>query len=143
MQHMSADNFSWNGMKYTLLIDWYSRYCFLKEYRSEPDSKDVITFLEEIFHEYGYCEKLRTDGGPQFCSEFGDFNKRASIEWKPSSAYYAPSNGLMERSIGIVKGLLDKTLQTGESFKEAFLLYRTLQGLQRVYLLPDSSTGGS
>ena len=97
-------------------MDWYSRYCFLKKFRKEADSRDVIDFLEEVLHEYGYPEKLRKDRGPHYRGEFEDFTKRAGIDWKPSSAYHPKSNGHIERQIGIVKNLLDKTLKSRESF---------------------------
>ena len=118
MQHMSVDLFTWNQKKFALLINWYSGYCFLKEFRTEPDSRDVINFLGGIFHEFGYPGKMRSDGGGQFHSEFEDFTKRAGIQWKPSSAYYAQSNGRVERS---------KTQRSGESFRDAwFSLQNTL-----------------
>ena len=67
MEHMSTDLFTWNGGKYTLLMDWllllYSGYCFLKKFRREPNSRDVIDFLEEIFHEYEYPKKIKVRWG--------------------------------------------------------------------------------
>ena len=61
---MSVDLFTWDQKKFALLIDWYSNYCFLKRFRSEPDTQDVVDFLEDIFHEHRYCLKLRSDGAP-------------------------------------------------------------------------------
>ena len=105
MEHMSVDLFTWDQKKFALLIDWYSNYCFLKRFRSEPDTQDVVDFLEDIFHEHGYCLKLRSDGGPQFLDQFGEYTKRNGIEWAPSSGYYPQSNRKVERSMGIVKDL--------------------------------------
>merc|ERR1712059_166974 len=119
-EHMSVDLFTWDQKKFALLIDWYSNYCFLKRFRSEPDTQDVIEFLEEIFHEHGYCLKLRSDGGPQFKEQFGAYTKRNGIEWAPSSGYYPQLNKKVERSIGIVKDLLAKTQRSSESFREAW-----------------------
>ena len=79
MKHMSVDLFTWNQKKFTLLVDWCLGYCFLKEFRTEPNARDIITFLEGIFHKYGYPEKMRLERGGQFHSEFGDFTKRAGI----------------------------------------------------------------
>ena len=92
----------------------------------------MINFLEGIFHGYEYLEKMRSEGGGQFHSEFEDFTKRAGIQWKPSSAYYAQSNGRIERSIGIVKDLLSKTLRSGESFRDAWFSLQNTPGSSEV-----------
>ena len=103
-----------------MVTDWFSGYFFYKEFHREPDSAEVISFLEDLFCEYGYLEKLRSDLGPQFRSEFERFTKRAGIDWKPSSAYHPKLNGKIEHQVGIIKHLLDKTQRSGESFKEAW-----------------------
>ena len=93
----------------------------------------MINFLEDLFHEYGYPEKLRSDSGPQYRGEFERFTKRAGIDWKPSSAYYPESNGKVERQVGIIKHLLDKTQRSGENFKDAWFALqntpRTTEGM--------------
>ena len=120
MEHMSVDLFTWDTKKFALLINWYSNYCFLKRFRTEPSTQEVVEFLEEIFLEHGFCLKLRSDGGPQFREQFGDWTRRMGIDWSPSSGYYSQSNGRVERSIGIVKDLLAKTQRSSESFREAW-----------------------
>ena len=120
MEFVSIDLFTWNSKKFCLVTDWYSGYCWYKEYHREPDSGEVIKFLEGIFREFGYPENLESDGGLQFRGEFERFTKRAGINWKVSSFNPTRSNGKIERQVAIIKHILDKTLRSGESFQEAW-----------------------
>ena len=61
---------------------------------------------------------IRTDGGPQFRSEFHDFCTKFSIIHEVSSPYHPASNGAAEAGVKAVKALM---LKSGPStFEESF-----------------------
>ena len=71
---------------------------------------------------------FRSDGGSQYSSrEFQDFLKKWFVTWRPSSPYFAQSNGLAESSVKALKALLLKlgTPSTkSPEFKKALLEFR-------------------
>ena len=49
LDFVSMDLFTWNNKKFCLLTDWWSNFYWFKQFHREPDSSDVIKFLEGIF----------------------------------------------------------------------------------------------
>lgn len=80
------------------IIDQYSR--FLEAIPlADIKSSSIIKHLMEYFSKFGIPKIILSDNGTSFTSnEFTDFLKRLKIEHRKSSIYYAPSNGLLERS---------------------------------------------
>lgn len=77
----------------------------------------VINTLSRVFARYGIPHELRTDGGPQFTAkEFKNFTVMFDFEHIISSPYYLKSNGLTEKGVQVIKGLLKKAGTSKEEF---------------------------
>lgn len=74
--------------------------------------------------EWGLPNKIVSDNGPQFRSEFKAFCQENDIKHVTSSPHNAKSNGLSESAVKQVKHLLQKCQENFEKFQEALLEYR-------------------
>ena len=74
------------GKKWIVLIDRYSGYAWTQELR-RTDTTTVTGQLADWFTEFGWPSAIRTDGGPQFRSEFMQFCEQHGIKHELSSPY--------------------------------------------------------
>ena len=63
------------------------------------------THQEYGTNDYGWPTHIRTDGGPQFWSEFKEFCTAHGITHELSSPYNPESNGLAEAAVKSLKRL--------------------------------------
>ena len=124
MDEVGCDLFEACGRHFVLLVDRLSGFPLVKEIKRQT-SEAVISALLPWFHLFGFCAKIRTDGGPCFDSkEFRDFCQDHNIIHELSSAYNAPSNGLAEAHVKICKHLFIKCHLSGESYGKALSEFR-------------------
>ena len=102
MENVSADLFQANGADYIVVVDWYSGNPFVEELR-KTTTATVLQALERWFRIYGYPQCIRTDGGPQFRSEFAQYCREHGIHKEQSSPYHLESNGHAEAAVKNVK----------------------------------------
>ena len=124
-QAISLDLGKQGGKQHLILADRYSGWT-MAEPLKRLDTKVVTGLLEDWFIDYGKPERIRTDGGPQFRSEFDTWCKRMGIIHELSSAYHHESNGHAEVAVRDMKRLLEKTSSWRE-FREALREYRNSQ----------------
>ena len=72
MLHTACDLFSAVGKQWLALVDRFSGYVWMTVL-CKLDTKAVIQHLEQWFIDFGWPTHIRTDGGPQFRSEFIEF----------------------------------------------------------------------
>ena len=105
-ERVAADLCQLKGSVYLVVVDYFSRYIEVKQMTSTTATK-VIEALKSVFSRYGIPEVLMSNNGPQFaCSEVEDFAAQYKFTHITSSPLYPQSNGLAERSVKTVKGLL-------------------------------------
>ena len=83
----------------------YSGYAWVKKMKSTTTEK-VTKQLSKWFHEAGWPTYLRSDGGPQFRSEFVEFCKEKNIIHELASPYNPESNGLDEAAVKNMKAII-------------------------------------
>ena len=83
----SADLFTLNGNEYIVLVDRLTGFLCCDKLQKTSTSAILIK-LANWFNILGWPEKIRTDGGPQFRSEFNDFCKSFYICHELSSPYH-------------------------------------------------------
>ena len=125
MQKLSADLFEYAGKSYLCVADRYSGFPWVYHLKKTATS-DVTAKLKELFQDWGIPEQIRTDGGPQFRSEFKEFCDDYKIEHEVSSPYHPQSNGHAEAMVKQMKNLLKKQMGNWELFKSALLEYRNV-----------------
>ena len=76
---------------------------------SNTKSPTVITHSKAIFARHGIPSIVRSDNGPQYSAiEYSKFSKDSGFIHVTTSPYHSQSNGLAEKSVQIVKHLLNK-----------------------------------
>jgi hypothetical protein len=74
--------------------------------------------------DWGIPVRLRSDGGPQFRTEFSQFCEKKGIIHEVSSPYHSASNGHAEAAVKNVKYLLQKCDANWSKFQDALLEWR-------------------
>ena len=105
-QKVCSDLFVRNGTTYLLVVDYFSRHPKVIQLKT-PTSQSIIHDLKSIFSRHGKPHILLSDNGPQYSSqEFTAFADLYGFTHTTSSPHYLQSNGLAERTVKTVKGLL-------------------------------------
>ena len=118
---LGSDTLVFNEQNFLLVVDYYTKWI---EVRFLPSltSHAVITEFKSIFATFGVCQILRSDNAGCYASQqFRDFASTWGFIQRFSSPRYPQSNGLAERSVGTVKGLLKKC----NDLSSALLAYRS------------------
>ena len=103
------------GTHYLILADRYSGWPMVKRL-TKLNTKSITAILEDWFIDMGKPVRLRSDGGPQFRSEFEDWAKKENITHELSSPYHHQSNGHAEVTVREMKHLLTKTERNWQKF---------------------------
>ena len=104
---VGADLFHHKGNNYLVLVDRFSGFPIVSELKN-TSTASVISKMHNWFLLYGFPRIIRTDGGPQFRSDFKGFCKEHGIKHEVSSPHHPRSNGLAESAVKNVKSLLKK-----------------------------------
>jgi len=106
---VAADLFELKGISYLLVVDYFSRFPEVVKLTSTT-STAIIQALKAIFSLHGIPTVFRSDNGPQFVStDIKHFTESYSFTQITSSPKYPQSNGLVERMVQTVKGLLSNS----------------------------------
>ena len=125
MEAVGVDLCEYGGTTWLVMVDRYSGFPFAARLKS-LNTKSVTVKLLKWFRDWGFPTTLRSDGGPQFRSEFGLFCEEWGICHETSSPYNPRSNGLAESAVKNVKKLVKKVMKTKESFEQALFEFRNL-----------------
>ena len=107
MRHVETDLFDAIGKIWIVLVDRYSGYAWTHQLK-RTDTATVMGQLSTWFTEYGWPSTLRSDGGPQFRTEFSAFCRNNGIKHELSSPYNPESNGLAEAAVKNIKTLITR-----------------------------------
>ena len=117
-QHLGADIAEYEGKAYLVVVDYYSKYIEALRMNGKK-AGHVIKALREIFSRYGYPETFTAVNNPFNSKEMDEYATKCSFRIVHTSLLYSQSNGLAEKAVGIVKGILGK----GCDLNEALLVY--------------------
>ncbi|XP_062505775.1 uncharacterized protein K02A2.6-like [Corticium candelabrum] len=105
-QQVGSDLFEMDGEHYILIVDYYSRFPELRPL-SNLRADDVIAACPKIFACHGIPELFVSDNGPQYANIlFRKFASQCGFEHATSSPQYPQGNGLAERTVQPINGLL-------------------------------------
>ena len=125
MEQVSLDLFELAGKHYLIMVDRYSGFPFVYRLKSLT-TKAVTNVLTSWFQDWGWPKRARSDGGPQFRSEFKQFCDDNNIIHELSSPYHSESNGHAEIFVKSMKSLLAKCEKKGENFRTALSEWRNV-----------------
>lgn len=121
---LACDVFTYAGIKYQLVVDYYSKWVEVKRFSGIPTSKDVIDHLKAVFSHFGIPEQLNSDGDSIYTSwEFTQFCREYDFKHVMSSAHNPRSNGQAERKIQFIKDMIAKAKP--ENLNDILLSYRS------------------
>ena len=125
MRHVGTDLFDAIGHSWLTLVDRYSGYAWVKKMKN-TNTESITTQLTKWFTESGWPANIRTDGGPQFRTEFSKYCRQNGIEHELSSPYNPESNGLAEAAVKNMKSLVKRCHKLGEELAPAVAAWRNM-----------------
>ena len=122
-QILGTDLFSWHGRDFLIIVDYYSRYW---EVEPLPDTRaaTVIQKTKTILARHGSAAVIKSDNGPQYGQEYKKFSREWGFKHTTVSPRHPQANGLVEKSVQIVKRILEKADMEGSDPYIGFLEYR-------------------
>ena len=128
MTDVGSDLFQIGHNHYLVMVDRYSGFPFVAKLNSLTTSS-IIKILTDWFNNFGWPERIRTDNGPQYRSEFNEFCKNFNIIHENSSPYFAQSNGLSEAAVKQMKHLMKKVNENNAEFSTRLLEFKNTQNI--------------
>lgn len=122
-QIVAADLFYYRNTDYVIVVDYYSLWIEFMQLESKT-AGDVILKLKSIFARLGVPETLISDNNPFTSFEFKDFARDWDFQSTTTSPLHSQSNGLAEKSVGIVESMLKKTLDSNQDVYTALMQHR-------------------
>ncbi|XP_014670297.1 PREDICTED: uncharacterized protein K02A2.6-like [Priapulus caudatus] len=108
---LGMDLFEYGAKDYLVVVDYYSKFPEISLLERKTAS-EVITHLKSILARHGIPETIVSDNQPFSSREFKDFARKWDIELCTSSPTYPQSNGLSERAVQTVKGIVYSIIQS-------------------------------
>ena len=120
-ERVATDLYDFQGRKYIIVVDYYSRWFDIKEL-SDETSHSVIKALKEVFATHGIPDVIMLDNGPQYSAEaFRQFAAAYHFTHVTSSPKFPQANGEVERAIRTAKS----KLRENKDIFSALLTYRS------------------
>ena len=117
-QYIGTDLFEIDGKHFLIIADKYSKFPLVDEVTANKTSKGVTDAVSRYCAIFGRPEKIFSDNGPQYSGKaFQDFINQWGISHVTSSPTYSQSNGFIERQIGHIKPLLEKTIRNNDDIQ--------------------------
>ena len=120
-ERVATDLYDFQGRKYIIVVDYYSRWFDIKELSNET-SHSVIKALKEAVATHGIPGVIMSDNGPQYSAEaFRQFAAAYHFTHVTSLPKLPQANGELERAIRTAKSMLGKN----EDIFSDLLTYRS------------------
>lgn len=120
-QSTSTDLFEFGGHHFLIYVDRYSGWPQVAQFKTCPNTRQVVTTLKGFFANHGIPCTIRSDAGPQFrSSEFSEFCRQYEVEHITSSAHYPQSNGHAEACVKAMKELTKKYWKRNQVDQKGF-----------------------
>ena len=119
---VSVDLGQLDGIYYLICVDRFSGWPLVFKL-TRLETSAITKVLEDWFIDVGRPLRIRSDGGPQFRSEFVNWCQEMGIVHELSSPDNHESNGHAESAVKAMKHLLAKT-KTWPAFRKALLEWR-------------------
>ena len=114
MNDLGIDLFDALGKKWLTVV---CRYAWLSQLQ-KTTTASVLESLENLLN------SIRSDGGPQFRSEFAEYCKLKNISHELASPYNPESNGLAEAAVKNLKSLVIRCNKANEDLRQAIATWR-------------------
>ena len=119
---VSVDLGQLDGVHYLIGADRFSGWPMVAKL-TKLETSAITNVLTDWFVDVGKPLRLRSDGGPQFRSEFADWCQEQGIEHELASPDHHESNGHAESAVKAMKHLLAKK-KSWRAFRKALIEWR-------------------
>ena len=124
MEQNSFDLAEYNKKSYLIQTDRYTGFLWVHPLR-KTGATDVINKLFDVFYQFGFPKKVRSDNGPQMIAKSTlDKFKEFNIEQEFSDPHFARSNGAAEQAVQVAKMMIKKA-SSEEEIKQAVQQYNS------------------
>ena len=123
-EKLGSDIFQFDGAKYLVIVDYYSRFPVVRPL-NDMSASTISSHFTSVFAEYGLPSALTADFGSQYVSEmFRKKCKESGITLTFSSPYHHQANGAAEWCVGTTKSLWKKAVEDNQCPETALWMYR-------------------
>ena len=123
-EKLGTDIFEFKGMKYLMIVDYYSRFPVIR-LLSDMTADTICNHFTSVLAEYGLPSTIIADFGTQYIStKFKDNCTNSEITLTFSSPYHHQANSLAEHAIGSCKSLWKKAVEGSKCPYTAVWMYR-------------------
>ena len=95
MQNVGTDLYSLDKEDHLVLLDRYSRFVVSK-LLTKTNTTSITNQLKQWFNLLEWPQTIRSEGGPQYRTEFDQFCKNHNIKHELTSPHNSQANGLAE-----------------------------------------------
>ena len=114
-EKLGTDIFEFKGLKYLMIVDYYSRFLVIR-LLSDMSTETICNHFTSVLAEYGLPSITIADFGTQYISQkFKDNCAKNGITITFSSPYHHQANSLAERAVGTCKSLWKKAVESNVS----------------------------
>ena len=107
MNDLGVDLFDALGKKWLAVVCRFSGYAWLSQLK-KTTTASVLESLENLFLEYGYPKSTRSDGEPQFRSEFAEYCKKKKLPSAWTRCHLSSRRERLEEQFKILQQWKDK-----------------------------------
>lgn len=123
-EKLGTDIFEFNGSKYLMIVDYYSRFPVIRLI-ANMTANTICNHFQQVLSEYGLPSHIHADFGTQYISkEFREKCENSGIKLTFSSPYHHQANSVAERAIGTCKSLWKKAIEDKQCPYTAMWMYR-------------------
>ena len=115
---LGADYFDFDGKKFLLIIDYFSKFMYVEEMRTST-AKATVNKLKQIFSIEGSPHILISDNAIFNSAEFQQFSQQWNFEHITSSPNYPQSNGQAEQRVQTMKQRMARCKKDGSDWQQA------------------------
>jgi hypothetical protein len=124
MADVGADLFKAGKHHFLIVVNRYSGFPLVARLNLMT-AESIIGHMEKMFFLLGRLGEIKCNNGPCFRTEFKNWAKERDIIVNNSAPNKPTSNGLAERSLGIVKHMLLKHHLNHKAFMHALMEFRS------------------
>ncbi|GFT10867.1 uncharacterized protein K02A2.6 [Nephila pilipes] len=102
-------------------MDYYSKWIEMAELANKC-ADEVITKLKTVFSRFGVPNTVISDNIP--FNNYKNFSNEWDFNYAFISPHYSPSNGMVERAVGIAKSIMRKAREDKRDYLVGLMDYR-------------------
>ena len=124
LEKLGTDIFEFKGLKYLMIVDYYSRFPVIR-LLSDISAETICNHFTSVLAEYGLPSIIIADFGTQYISQkFKDNCSKSGVTITFSSPYHHQANSHAERAVGTCKSLWKKAVESSKCPYTALWMYR-------------------